>query len=86
MKADPAPAVANGYDATIGATIYGLVGFDMDNQAGGGLLDGSDMRAGDTYKGIGTFTPPPTGAGNKVGQVRISCEIGSLVRTNSKRP
>lgn len=86
MEADPASAVAYGHDTTIGATICGLVGFGMDNQAGGGLIDEGDMHAGDTQKSIGTFTPPPAGAGSKVGQVRVSFEIGSLVATNSKRP
>ena len=65
MKADTAPAVAHSDNPAGGATRHGLVGFDMDNQAGRGLSDGGDMHARDTQKSIGTFTPPPAGAGSK---------------------
>ena len=84
MQTNLPPAVAHCDDTTIGATIDGLIGFDVDDQASGGLGDGGDVHAGDTPKGVGTFTPRPAGAGSRVGQVGVSFEIGSLVATKFK--
>lgn len=86
MKADAAPAMANGNNAASRAASRCLVGFNMDDQGTGGLGDSRDVNAGDAEEGIGEGTPFAVPAGSRVEHVRVSYEVGSLVATNSKRP
>lgn len=74
MEADPPAAVTDGDDPAGRAARDGLVGFDMDDQAGGGLGNGNGVDAGNAQQGIGTAAPPPAGTGSGVGHVRVSCE------------
>ena len=78
--------MTNGNNAAVRAAGQCLVGFNMNDQAAGGLGNSRDVNASDAEQGIGERTPLAVPTRSRVRHVRVSYEVGSLVTTNSKRP
>lgn len=86
MEPDLPASVADRDNTTRGTASKDLIGFNMEAQTGGTLIDGSDMQARDTQDGIGAGAPRTTWQGSRISHVRVSFEDGCLIPTNSKRP
>jgi hypothetical protein len=86
MKPDLPAAVPDRDDAAVRTTADSFGCLDVQNQAGTGRRDRTDVDTFDTKKRVSPFAPSTARAGSSIGHIRVSFLFGSLVATNSKRP